>query len=297
MQARRQVAARLRNVRIDVLTDGAAALTYYTVLSLFPGLALLISALALIGGTGSANSVIEIISDVAPPSVAETLVEPIESMASDTGLSGAALVLSAVVSLFSASRYVAAFGRTADRIQGLEPGSEPFWLRRPLAMLLVGLIIVLLPLAVIALLITGPIAVAVANAVGLSSEARELFGILRWPLLAAVGAAMLTVLYLSSEGMRRAGPRRVLPGALAAIGVWLLASGTFSIFVANLTSFSLTYGSLAGVVVLLVWLYVSNLAALGGMLLNVVRLGGIDSDAATGGSSPHDKVRPKVRPK
>jgi membrane protein len=266
-------------VPLSVLTDAAAALTYYTVLSLFPGLALLVSALALIGGE---QEVIEIIGEIAPPSVTATLVEPIDSLTADKSLSAAALGLSAALSLFSASRYVAAFGRAADRIQGFEPGRGPFWSRRPLAMLLVGAIIVLLPLALLALLITGPIAAAVAQSLGLSSTVRDLFQILRWPLLGILGASMLTILYLSSEEMRRAGPLRMVPGALVAIGIWLLTSGLFSAFIANLTSFSLVYGGLAGVVVFLIWLYVSNLAVLAGLVVNAIRLGTIGPPAGTG---------------
>lgn len=271
---------------ISVLTDGAAALTYYTVLSLFPGIALLISAVALIGGSGSAETVIEAIREIAPPEVAETLIEPIENMASDQGLSGTALVISAAVALFSASRYVAAFGRAADRIQGIGPEPGVFWRRRPLAMVLVVGIIVLLPLALLALLITGPIAVAVGDALGISKTVRDLLGVIRWPLMAVVGGAMLTVLYLSSEGMRKAGARRALPGALAAIAIWLLASGLFSVFIANLTSFSAVYGSLAGAVVFLIWLYVTNLAALAGMVINAVRLGTLGGEGEAEGRDP-----------
>ena len=274
-----------RSLPIPVLTDGAAALTYYTVLSLFPGIALLISALALVGGGGTADTVIEIIEEIAPPEVTKTLVEPIEDMATNEGMDGVALTLSAALSLFSASRYVTAFGRAADRIQGLGPTSGPFWGRRPLAMLLVAAIIVLLPLALLALLVTGPIAVAVGDALGISSTVRDLFGVLRWPLLGIVGVMMLTILYLSSEGMRQAGPRRVLPGALAAIGIWLVASSLFSVFITNLTSFSVTYGSLAGVVVFLIWLYVSNLAALTGMVINAIRLKTLSSAPAEGGEA------------
>lgn len=258
---------------IATFTDGAAALTYYTVLSLFPGLALLISAVALVGGSGSADSVLDVVGAIAPPEVSEILVEPIENMSDDQALTGTALVLSGAVAVFSASRYVVAFGRTADRIQGMgaEPGGS--WRRRPLSMLLVVAMVVLLPLALLAMLITGPIAVAVGDAIGISKSVRDLVGFLRWPLLAVVGIGMLTILYLSSEGMRRAGALRALPGALAAVATWLVASALFSLFVANLTGFSLTYGSLAGVVAFLVWLYVSNLAALAGMAVNAARLG------------------------
>lgn len=264
---------RFRKVGIppSVLTDSAAALTYYTVLSLFPGLALVIAALALVGGNGIVDSVLEIVRTVAPPEVADTLSEPISRMSSDEGMSVGAVVLGGSIALFSASRYVAAFGRAADRVQGLDPAERAFWRGRPLAIALVAAMIVLLPLGLLALLITGPIADAVASELGVSDTLRELFAVLRWPLLGVAGAGILSVLYLSSEGMRRAGARQVIPGALAAIAIWLVASGLFSVFVSNLTSFSLTYGSLAGVVVLLIWLYVTNLAALSGMTINVVR--------------------------
>ena len=267
------VVSRLRAVPFSVLTDSAAALTYYMVLSLFPGIALVVAVAALIAGDGTADSIVKIINDVAPESVTVTFAEPVNSLAADKSLSGVVLLVSAAISLFSASRYVAAFGRASDRIQGQRPGREPFWRSRPLAMLLVGAMIILLPLALLTLLITGPIAVAVAQAIGISDGGRELFEILRWPLLGIVGVSMLTILYLSSEEMRRAGIRKVLPGALVAIACWLVASGLFAIFVSNLTSFSLIYGSLAGFVVFLIWLYVSNLAVLAGAVVNAARLG------------------------
>lgn len=279
---------------VVVFTDGAAALTYYTVLALFPGIALLISALALVGGSGTADAVIDVIGDIAPPEVAEILTEPIENMSGDEVLSGTALFVSGAVALFSASRYVAAFGRTSDRIQGLAPGPGSFWRRRPLSILLVVAIIVLLPMALLAMLITGPVAVAVGDALGLSTAVRDLLGVLRWPLLAVVGVGMLAILYLSSEGMRRAGLRRVLPGAIAAIAIWLLASALFTLFIANLTAFSFTYGSLAGVVVFLIWLYVANLAALAGVAVNAARLGTLESASSGEQPDPRDP-RPRLQ--
>lgn len=265
--------ARERLPPVVIFTDGAAALTYYTVLSLFPAVALLISAVALVGGSAAADTVIDVIGEIAPPELEGILTEPIEKLGGDEGLSGTALAISGAVSVFSASRYVAAFGRTADRIQGMGPERGTFWRRRPLSMLLVVAIVVLLPLAVLAMLITGPIAVAVADALGISKTLRDLMEALRWPLLVILGSGMLTILYLSSEGMRQAGVRRVLPGALAAVVIWLVVSAVFSLFMSNLANFNLTYGSLAGVVVFLIWLYVANLAALAGMAIGAARLG------------------------
>ena len=267
--------ARIRTLPLSVITDSAAALTYFMVLSLLPGIALTIAAAALIAGDGTADSVLQIIDDLAPRSVTATFEEPVNSVAADSRLSGTVVLVSLGISLFTASRYVAAFGRAADRIQGRTTGRQPFWRSRPLAMLLVAAMVVLLPLTLLTLLVTGPIAVAVAQAIGVPDGGRQLFEILRWPLLGAVGVSMLTILYLSSEEMRQAGFRRVIPGALVAIACWLVASGVFSYFVANLTSFSLVYGSIAGFVVFLIWLYVSNIAVLTGMVANALRLGTI----------------------
>ena len=142
-------ASGLKASSLSLLTDSAAALTYFMVLSLFPGIALAIALASLIAGDEIANSVISVINEVAPPSFSAALAEPVEGAVAQKGASGIVFVLSAGIALFSASRYVAAFARAADRIHGQPPGRDPFLRRRPLAMLLVGAIIILLPLALL----------------------------------------------------------------------------------------------------------------------------------------------------
>ena len=255
----------------DNLTDSAAALTYYAVLSIFPALIAMISIVGLVGDPQTVTtSLLDIIGSIGPASAAETFRGPIEGLANRGGTAGILLIVGIVGALWTASGYVGAFIRASNVIYEVEEGRS-FILLRPLQMLVTLVLVVLLALVLVALVLTGPIAGAVGSAVGLSGTAVTVWSIAKWPVLFLVVVFMITLLYYAVPNAKLGGLKSILPGAALAIVVWLLASAGFAFYVANFGSYNETYGALGGVIVFLVWLWITNVAILLGAEVNAER--------------------------
>jgi membrane protein len=258
----------LAEFRDDNLTDWAAALTYYALLSLFPGLIALVSIVGLVGDPrGATETITEIVTAIGPQSAAQTFAGPIESVASDRSTAGAAFILGLALALWSASGYVGAFIRASNVIYETSEG-RPFWKLRPLQIAITLTMVLLGVMLVVGLVLTGPVVNAVAGPLGVGSTAVTLWNLVKWPVMAAVFVLMVGVLYYASPNAKIRGFRWVTPGSLVAIVAWAIASAGFALYVANFGSYDKTYGTLGGLVVLLVWLWISNLAILFGHELN-----------------------------
>jgi len=253
--------------RDDNLTDWAAALTYYSVLSLFPALIALTAILGLVGSEKTIDSLLEIIGDVGPESAVETFRGPVENVVNGGGGAGLALILSLGVALFSASGYIGAFMRASNAIYEVEEGRS-FWTLRPFQVLVALVMILLLALVLIAIVLTGPLAESVGSVIGVSDEAVTIWSLAKWPLLVLVVITMLALLFYTAPNVRQPSFRGLTPGSLLAVVVWVLASVAFGIYVANFGSYNKTYGALGGAVVFLVWLWLTNVAVLLGAELN-----------------------------
>jgi len=255
----------------DNLSDWAAALTYYGLLSLFPALIALVSIVGLFADPASTTQkVTEIVTQIGPESAADTFSGPIESITSNRGAAGVLFVVGLLVALWSASNYVGAFMR-ASNIVYETPEGRPFWKLRPLQILVALVMVILLALLALALVLTGPLAEAVAEPLGIGDAAVTAWDIAKWPVMLAVVVAMIAVLYYASPNVKLRGFKWVTPGSIVAVVVWLLASAAFAFYVASFGSYDKTYGSLGGVVVMLVWLWITNLAVLFGHELNAER--------------------------
>lgn len=254
--------------RDDNLTDWAAALTYYGLLSLFPGLIALISIVGLIGDPkGATETITAIITAIGPESAAETFAGPIESIASNRGTAGTGFVLGLAIALWSASGYVGAFIRASNVIYETREG-RPFWKLRPLQIAITLTMVLLGVLLVIGLVLTGPVVDAVAEPLGIGTTAVAVWNVAKWPTMAAIFVLMVGVLYYASPNAKIRGFRWVTPGSVVAIVVWAVASAAFAVYVANFGSYDKVYGTLGGLIALLVWLWISNLAILFGHELN-----------------------------
>ena len=251
----------------DQCTDLAAALTYYAVLALFPGLLALLSLVGLLGqGQESARTILGILNDVGAGSVADTLEPTLIDLSQSTG-AGLALVVGLLAALWSASGYITSFGRAMNRIHEVGEG-RPIWKLRPV-MLLITLVEVVLAAAVLtALVVTGPAAEAVGSAIGVGDTAVLVWSIAKWPVLLAAVVLMVAILFYSTPNIEQPKFRWISVGAALAILVWALASAAFGFYVANFSSYDKTYGSLAGVIVFLLWLWLTNLALLFGAELD-----------------------------
>ncbi|WP_210649438.1 YihY/virulence factor BrkB family protein [Nocardioides sp. SYSU D00065] len=251
----------------DQCTDLAAALTYYAVLALFPAAIALLSLVGLVGQERqTVDTLLQILRDIGASSAADTLEPTLNQLAASQG-AGLALVIGLATALWSASGYVNAFSRGMNRVYEIEEG-RPIWKLRPV-MLLITLVTVLLAAVVaVGLVLTGPAAEAVGKAVGLGDTAVTVFNIAKWPVLLAVVVLIVALLYYATPNVQQPKFRWISIGALAAIVVWVLASAAFGFYVANFSSYDRTYGSLAGVIAFLLWLWITNLALLFGAELD-----------------------------
>ena len=257
----------VREFSEDQCTDLAAALTYYAVLALFPALIALTSLLGLVGqARSSIETVLDIMDDLAAPSTMEVIRPVVEGIA-ESDAAGFTLVAGLLGALFTASGYVGAFGRAMNRIYEIQEG-RPLWKLRPLMMLVTLVTVLLVALALVMLVVSGPVAEVIGNAVGLGSTAVFVWNIAKWPVLLLVVMLVVAILYWSTPNVQQPKFRWISAGAFVAIITWVVASVGFGFYVANFGSYNATYGSLAGVVVFLLWLWITNIALLFGAELD-----------------------------
>jgi membrane protein len=252
----------VREFSADQCTDSAAALTYYAVLALFPALLAIFSLLGVIGqGDAAAAAILGIVEDVAPDA-AETLREPIEQVASAPG-AGLALVTGILLALWSASGYVGAFSRAMNRIYEIDEG-RPFWKLRPMQLVVTIIAVVALALVALGLVVSGDVTSAIGDALGVGQGVQLVWNIAKWPVMLAVIVFLVAVLYYATPNAKQPKFRWISMGAALAIIVLILATVGFGIYVANFANYDRTYGSLAGVIVFLLWLWIANLVLLFG---------------------------------
>ncbi|MEU0743523.1 YihY/virulence factor BrkB family protein [Streptomyces sp. NPDC006134] len=247
----------------DELTDRAAALTYYGILSLFPALLVLVSLLG-IAGQSATREVLDNLQKLAPGSARDIISDAVRQLQSKAGLGSVLAVVGLVGAVWSASGYVAAFIRSANAVYDV-PEGRPAWKVLPLR---VALTVVLLLLAVASALIvvfTGTLARQAGTVLGLGDTALTVWSIAKWPVLVLLVVLMIALLYWATPNARVRGFRWITPGSVLALVVWLIASAGFAFYVANFGSYNKTYGTLAGVIIFLVWLWVTNLAILFGL--------------------------------
>jgi membrane protein len=251
----------------DDCTDWAAALTYYGVLAMFPALIAITSLISLVGDPKkTTDALLNIVGALGPSSAVDTFAKPVQQVAQSQS-AGFALLLGLGVALWSASGYVGAFGRAANAIYEVEEG-RPFYRLRPLQLLVTLVCVVLLALVALSLVVTGPVAQAVGDAIGIGNAAVLAWDIAKWPVMALVVSFIFSLLYYATPNVRQPKFRWFTLGGFIALVVWTLASAGFAFYVAHFSSYNKTYGTLAAVVVFLVWLWISNVAVLFGAEFN-----------------------------
>jgi membrane protein len=244
----------------DKVTDWAAALTYYGVLSIFPGLLVIVSLLGLFGQS-TVNTVIEDVGAAAPDAVRDILIDATRNLQDSQGTAGVLAIVGLAGGLWSASNYVAAFMRASNSIYDV-PEGRPIWKTLPIRIGVTIVIAVLLTLSVLIVVLTGGAAEYVGNLIGAGSTLVTVWQIAKWPVLVIIISQILALLYWAAPNAKQAGARWVSPGGIVAVVVWLAASAGFAFYVANFGSYNKTYGTLAGVIIFLVWLWISNIAVL-----------------------------------
>ena len=256
-----------REFSTDQCTDLAAALTYYAVLSLFPALVVVVSLLGVFGqGQRTTDAVLQIVGQLGPASAVDTLRTPIQQLV-ESPSAGFALIVGILGALWSASGYVGAFSRAMNRIYEVEEG-RPVWKLRPIQLLLTLVGLTLAAAVAFMLAVSGPIASAIGGAIGLGDVAQTIWSIARWPVVLIFVTLAVATLYYAAPNVKQPKFRWISVGAGVAILAWILASVLFGFYVGNFGSYNKTYGALAGVVVFLLWLWITNLALLFGAELD-----------------------------
>jgi membrane protein len=256
----------VREFQEDQLTDRAAALTYYGVLSIFPALLALVSVLGLLG-QGSIQPLIDNLGSFAPGPARDVLTTVLKNLQNSQRTAGLFAIVGIAVALWSASGYVAAFMRVSNVVYEM-PEGRPIWIKLPVRVAVTAVLLVLLAISAFAVVLTGGLAQRVGRIFGLGSTVTTIWDIAKWPALIVIVSLMLALLYWAAPNVRHPGFRWITPGSILAVIVWIIASAAFAFYVANFSSYNKTYGALAGVVIFLVWLWISNIAVLLGVELD-----------------------------
>src|SRR3954451_12139253 len=252
----------------DKLQHWAAALTYYAVLSMFPALLVLVSLVGLLADPARVTKVLtDTVSELGPATAATTFQGPIETLTSSRGTAGAMFIVGLLSALWAASGYVSAFADASNTIYEVQEG-RPFWKLKPLQLAVTFVLIVLAALVLLALVLSGPIVGALGGSLGISDTALEVWRYAKWPAMLVLILVIFSALYYTSPNARVSGVRWVTPGSVLALLLWIVASIALAFYASNFGSYNKTYGPLGGVVVFLVWLWITNLAILLGAECN-----------------------------
>ena len=256
----------LREFKEDDLTLLAAALTYYGVLSIFPALLVLLALLGL-AGESTIDTLLANLGSLTPGAARDVVTNAVRDLQSSNQAAGFALIAGLAGALWSASGYVGAFMKASNVLYEVEEGRK-FWKLKPLQIAVTVVIMLLTTLMVLAVVVSGPVAQRVGDVIGAGDAAVTAFNIVKWPVIALVVSQIFAFLYWVGPNVKQPGYKWVSPGGFVAVVLWIAASGAFALYVANFGSYSKTYGSMAAVIIFLIWLWITNLVMLLGAELN-----------------------------
>ncbi|GAA4036424.1 YihY/virulence factor BrkB family protein [Arthrobacter methylotrophus] len=253
----------LREFGKDQCPDAAAGLTYYAVLSLFPALLALVSLLGLFGQAGrTTGALLDVVQKIAPGSTVDAIRQPIEELTT-SGSAGFALLIGLATALWSASGYVGAFSRAMNRVYEVDEGRAFLKLRATmLGVTVLGIAVVALIAGMLAM--SGPVADAAGTALGLDGDLLAVWSIAKWPVIILLVISVIAVLYYATPNVKQPRFRWMSIGSFIALLVFVLASVAFAFYVANFSSYNKTYGTIGGVIVALLWLWILNMSLLFG---------------------------------
>jgi membrane protein len=273
----------IREFREDNLTDWAAALTYYGILSIFPALLALVSVLGLIGSS-AIQPLVNNLGAVAPGPAKTILAGALKNLQKGQGAAGIMVIVGLLLALWSASGYVAAFMRASNAIYDVGEG-RPIWKTAPVRLGVTLVTVILLAVSAVAVVVTGPLAKQVGNVVGLGGAAVTAWDIAKWPVLILIVSFMFALLYWAAPNVKHPKFQWVSPGGVLAVLIWIVASAAFAFYVANFSSYNKTYGALGGVIAFLTWLWISNVVILLGAEFNAE----LERGRAIEGGHPEDQ--------
>ena len=283
----------LAEFKRDKLNHWGAALTYYAVLSIFPALLVMVSLVGLFADPKSVTRVLtDTVGELGPSTAAQTFSGPIESITSHRGAAGVLFVVGVVSALWAASGYVSAFADASNTIYEVEEG-RPFWKLKPLQIAVTFVLILLAALVALALVMSGPIVRALGSSLGISDTVLTVWRFAKWPAMLVVVLLIFGALYYTSPNAKVSGVRWVTGGSLMALALWIVASLALAFYVSNFGSYDKTYGTLGGVVVFLVWLWITNMAILLGAEFNAETERARQIQSGVAGAERELKLQPR----
>ncbi|MFD3809120.1 YihY/virulence factor BrkB family protein [Streptomyces sp. NPDC058619] len=280
----------VKEFKDDELADRAAALTYYGVLALFPALLVLVSLLG-IAGESATKQVLDNLQKLAPGSARDVISNAVQQLQGHSGVGSLLAIVGLVVAVWSASGYIAAFIRTSNAVYDM-PEGRPVWKVLPLRLALTVTLMVLACASALIVVFSGSLARQVGTALGIGDTALTVWSIAKWPVLVLLVTIMIAILYWAAPNAKGRGFKWVTPGSFLALVIWMAASAGFAFYVANFASYNKTYGTLAGVIIFLVWLWITNLAILLGLEFDAEMV----RQRAIAGGLPEDE-EPYVEPR
>jgi membrane protein len=258
----------LRSFYDDQMTHHAAALTYYALMSLFPAVLLALSLLGLLGQYPETyDAIIGYLEEVAPASVVEPLDRSLRSALQSKGTAATALVISVVLALYGTTGALEAARRALNVVFEVD-GGRSFLRRKALDVASTFVLMVLVLASLVMVFVGGRFAEDLLGFIGLGSTASRVWSIARWPGAVAVAMLVFSFVYYVTPDVRQRSFRWVTPGAVVGVLLWLAASFGFSAFVSNFADVGALYGAFAGAIVLVAWLWLTNVALLLGAELN-----------------------------
>jgi len=256
----------VREFQRDNLTVWAAALTYYAILSLFPGLLVMVAVLGLLSDSLT-QDLLDTVAPIVPGPVRDIFTGAVNNIQQGQGKAGLAAVIGLLIALWSASGYVAGFMQASNAIYDV-PEGRPIWKKLPIRLGITLAVGVLLVVSILIVVVSGRLAEQLGNLMHLSSATVTTWNVVKWPVLAVLVSLMFAILYWAAPNVRHGGFSWVTPGGLVAVVLWIIVSLGFGVYVTNFATYNKTYGALGGVIVFLIWMWLSNLAILYGAELN-----------------------------
>jgi membrane protein len=256
----------IQQFKHDDVTDRAAALTYFGVLAIFPGLLVLVSIMGLLGRS-NVQSLLNNLQQVAPGGVNTFLHTVLEQVQGRTGAATIGAIVGVLIALWSASAYIAAFMRASNAIYGVDEG-RPMWRTAPVRLGVTVAVVIMLVACSLIVVVTGSVARQFGHALGVGNGLVLAWQIAKWPVLLVIVSLMISLLYWACPNVKQPGLRWITAGGALAVVIWLVASGLFALYVSFSGSYNKTYGSLAAIIIFLVWLWISNIAILLGVEFN-----------------------------
>jgi membrane protein len=254
--------------RSDGVSNLAAALTYRSVLSVFPGLIALVALLGVLGQYPQTfNAVLQIVGGFAPSSTVQSVSGPVRQIIIHKGGASALLGVGLAGAIWGASGFIGTFSWASNVIWEARRGRS--WYRQwPLNLAVTLIATVLITLILCALILTGPIASAVGSQLGIGPTALQIWGIAKWPAIIIVVTLMISALYYIAPNVRPPSWRWLTPGAAFAVLTWAITTSLFGLYAANFGSYNKTYGTLGAIVTFLIWVWLTNIAMLLGIELD-----------------------------